>query len=188
MGRDADDKRATRQAQDDLGVNAELLITHLLTNYSQILPRNPRLIIRVASAWAMLRAVARTLDLDLQSDGANELLVRAAVIWVRFPVLADELLDADVPPITDPLDPGCEERWRRRDVQQALTKRDGQRLHIEDLAARYGTFFAPAVPTPPPSPEPTKVVLVDERAPAPSRPSQRVTPPDVRPNGSQPGT
>jgi len=71
-----------------------VLITHLLTNYSSILPGNPRLIIRVASAWAMLRAVARSLNLEAAAEPANEVLVRAAVIWIRFPVLADEILDS----------------------------------------------------------------------------------------------
>ncbi len=139
------------------------MITHLLTDYPAILPRNPRLIIRVASAWAMLRAVARTLDLEVDAEPAREVLVRAAVIWVRFPVLVDELLDADRPPVTNPTDADCPPRWRRRDVQQVLTMRSGHRLDIEDLALYYGTFFAPSVPGPAKTPpDPLKVVLVDQ--------------------------
>ena len=154
---------ATAQsARDDLGVNAELLVTHLLTDYAEILPGNPRLIIRVASAWAMLRAVARSLNLETDAEPANEILVRASVIWVRFPVLVDELLDTDRPPVTDPTDPDCPPRWRRRDVQQVLRMRSGQRLHPEDLALYYGRFFEPAVPAPPTErTEPLRVVLLD---------------------------
>jgi hypothetical protein len=144
----------TQAARSDLGVNAQLLITHLLTDFSTVLPGNPRLIIRVASAWAMLRAVARSLDLEVEPEPANELLVRAAVIWVRFPVLVDELLDADQPPIIDPTDPECPPKWRRRDVQQVLTMKDGRRLDIEDLALYYGKFYAPQAPAPAVKPDP----------------------------------
>lgn len=135
----------TRAARDDLGVEAKWLITHLLTNYAHILPNNPRLIIRVASAWAMLRAVARSINLQRDGEPANDLLVRAAVIWVRFPVLADELLDADEPPVIDPENEGCSPRWRRRDVQQVLTMKNDQLLDIEDLALYYGKFYAKPV-------------------------------------------
>jgi WD40 repeat protein len=130
-----------RAAQSDLGTNASLLITHLLTNYSSILPRNPRLIIRVASAWAMLRAVARSLDLEADAEPANELLVRAAVIWVRFPALVDDLLDADRGPVIDPARAECPPKWRRRDVQQVLTMDGGRRLDIDELALYYGKYF-----------------------------------------------
>jgi hypothetical protein len=54
----ADEDR--RMAAADLaGTGAEDLITHLLTGYHVVLPGNPRLVIRVAATWAMLRAVAR---------------------------------------------------------------------------------------------------------------------------------
>ena len=147
---------AARSAKDDLGLNAQLLVTHLLTDYAEILPGNPRLIIRVASAWAMLRAVATSLELERDSALAKEILVRAAVTWVRFPVLVDELLDADSPPNIDPSNPDCLPRWRRPDVQQVLTMRNGQRIDIEDLALYYGTYFAPplapAIKAPPEPP------------------------------------
>lgn len=119
---------------------------HLLTGFAGILPGNPRLIIRVASAWAMLRAVARSLDLEVDAEPANEVLVRAAVIWVRFPVLVDELLDAHEPPATDPHDPACQARWRRRDVQHVLTMKDGSRMDAEILALYYGKCFTPPIP------------------------------------------
>jgi hypothetical protein len=134
-------------AESDLGVNAALLVTHLLTNYSAILPGNPRLIIRVASAWAMLRAVAQSLNLGIDGEPETDLLVRAAVIWVRFPVLVDEILDAGEPPIIDANMSDCTPRWRRRDVQEVLTTSTGL-LKIEDLAAYYGKFFSPEVPRP----------------------------------------
>lgn len=137
-----------RSAETDLGVGSQLLVTHLLTDYHDILPGNPRLIIRVAASWAMLRAVARSLNLEAENEPANELLVRAAVIWVRFPVLVDRLLDADQPPVIDPADEACPAAWRRRDVQQVLTMRDRTRVDIQDLAAYYGKFFAPEVAQP----------------------------------------
>src|SRR5690606_13848485 len=93
----------------------------------------------------MQRAEARSLNLEVDAEPANELLVRAAVIWVRFPLLVDDLFDADRVPIIDPAHPDCPPRWRRNDVQQVLTMNDGRRLDVEDLALYYGTFFPPQV-------------------------------------------
>ncbi|MEU6021856.1 P-loop NTPase fold protein [Micromonospora sp. NPDC047134] len=165
----------TKAAQSDLSINAQLLVTHLLTNYGTILPNNPRLIIRVAAAWAMLRAVARSINLQHDTEPANEILVRAAVIWVRFPVLVDELLDADEPPIIDPLHDGCAPKWRRRDVQQVLTTDDGQQLHIEDLALYYGKFFAP------PTPRPATSRTGAQESEQPSTPTDTAAPPPAVP-------
>jgi WD40 repeat protein len=133
-------------AESDLDANAALLVTHLLTKYSAILPDNPRLIIRVATAWAMLRAVASSLNLAIDGQRETDLLVRAAVIWVRFPVLVDEILDADEPPVIDSNSSGCTPRWRRRDVQEVLRTSSDRLLKIEELAAYYGKFFSPEVP------------------------------------------
>lgn len=136
---------AISSAQADLGAYAQLLVTHLLTNYAEILPGNPRLIIRIATAWAMLRAVAVSLGRPVADEHHSDLLVRAAVIWIRFPVLVDEILDSDSPPIIDPGNPACSPRWRRRDVQQVLTTFDGELIDITALAAHYGRFFSPPV-------------------------------------------
>jgi hypothetical protein len=135
-------------AESDLDVNAALLVTHLLTKYSAILPGNPRLIIRVATAWAMLRVVAQSLNLAIDDEHETDLLVRAAVIWVRFPALVDEILDADEPPVIDSDSSDCTPRWRRRDVQKVLRTSTGRPLKIEELAAYYGKFFSPEVPGP----------------------------------------
>jgi len=145
--KDVTEPRRVGVAESDLGVNAALLVTHLLTRYSAILPGNPRLIIRVASAWAMLRAVAQSLNLGMDGKRETDLLIRAAVIWVRFPVLVDEILDAAEPPIIDANMSDCAPRWRRRDVQEVLTTSTGL-LKIEDLAAYYGKFFGSEVPSP----------------------------------------
>jgi hypothetical protein len=108
----------------------------------------------------MLRAVAGSLGLGVASDHQTDLLVRAAVIWVSFPVLADELLDADDPPVIDPLNSACVPKWRRRDVQQVLKTSDGHLLDVTELAAYYGKFFSPAIGSPPTAPkEPLTVVL-----------------------------
>lgn len=68
------------------------------------------------------------------------------MIWVRFPVLVDELLDADRAPVIDPTDDACPPRWRRNDVQQVLTMNNGRRLDLIDLAPYYGKFFPPQIP------------------------------------------
>jgi WD40 repeat protein len=145
--KDMTEPRRVGVAESDLGVNAALLVTHLLTKYSAILPGNPRLTIRVATAWAMLRAVAQSLNLSIEGEHETDLLVRAAVIWVRFPALVDEILDAAEPPIIDSNTSDCTPRWRRRDVQEVLTTSTGL-LKIEDLAAYYGKFFSPEAPSP----------------------------------------
>jgi len=147
-------------------VSTELLVTHLLTDYHEILPGNPRLIIRVASTWAMLRAVGRSLGLEVDAEPENALLVCAAVIWVRFPRLVDDLLDDDRPPVIDPTDPDCPPRWRRSDVQQVLRLNNGSRVNIEDLAPFYGRFYAPAVEGPTPKdPDPLRVVITRDQPP-----------------------
>jgi WD40 repeat protein len=166
-------------AESDLGVDAALLVTHLLTKYSAILPGNPRLIIRVATAWAMLRAVAQSLDFAIDGERETDLLVRAAVIWVRFPVLVDEILDADEPPVIDSNRSDCTPRWRRRDVQEVLTTSTGRLLKIEALAAYYGKFFSPEVPSPvSKAKEPLEVKLVNaagnEQPQSPSPPAADV--------------
>jgi WD40 repeat protein len=125
VGKAAVDQARIGIAESDLGVNAALLVTHLLTKYSGILPGNPRLIIRVATAWAMLRAVGQSLNLSIEGERATDLLVRAAVVWVRFPVLVDEILDAPEPPIIDSKSPDCTPHWRRRDVQEVLKRAPG---------------------------------------------------------------
>ena len=64
---------------------------------------------------------------------------------IRFPVLVDEILDSDTPPVIDRLDPNFGPKWWRRDVQQVLTRSGGQLIDITKLAAYYGRFCSPAV-------------------------------------------
>jgi hypothetical protein len=87
------------------------------------------------------------MNLGIDGERETDLLVRAAVIWVRFPVLVDEILDAAEPPIIDANISDCTPRWRRGDVQEVLTTSTGL-LKIEDLGAYYGKFFSPEVPSP----------------------------------------
>ena len=67
---------------------------HLLLEYAEIVPANPRLIRRVANAWAMLEA----LRLHLGHNEPDDVVVRAAILFVQYPSLVDLLLDATVPP------------------------------------------------------------------------------------------
>lgn len=180
---------AAQAASDDLGSGAQLLVHHLLTGYAAILPGNPRLIIRVASAWAMLRAVGRSLDLEVDTEPENEIVARAAVTWVRFPVLVDELLDAHEPPVTDPHDPDCQPRWRRRDVQHVLTMNNGNRMDIRLLANYYGKYVPPTsadtrTPTRPDMPRPRSATDRNSQ-PLPRAAAPRPDPPDGWPGNQE---
>lgn len=127
--------------------NATLLATrhregHLLAFYSRILPPNPRLIRRVANTWGMLEAL-RT---HLGHDEADEVVVRAAVLYVAFPTLVDGLLDEPSAPrlrdaIGDPPCPGLAETWERADVLDVLVRADGTLVQPAAIARCYGRSY-----------------------------------------------
>lgn len=123
---------------------------HLLNNHGRLMPSNPRLIKRVADAWAMLQE----LDRYLGNDFDDEVIARAAIVLVRFPSLASELLSAAELPEGPAgpkgtvagdadLDPGVktndrplsavEELWRRGEVKRVV-----ESITAEQLARCYG--------------------------------------------------
>ena len=71
---------------------------HLLITYPALMPASPRLIRRVVNTWGMLETVKS--HVGHQHD--DDTVIRAAVFFVRFPSLVDELIDTQTPvPIHD---------------------------------------------------------------------------------------
>src|SRR5262249_1221262 len=65
---------------------------HLIAHYASSMPANPRLIKRVANAWEMLLAVQSHLHPGRPTNHEpHDVLVRAAILYVRFPTLVDDL-------------------------------------------------------------------------------------------------
>jgi hypothetical protein len=74
-------------------------------NHATVMPANPRLIKRVANTWGMLLAVQSHPHPNRPADfPPKDHLVRAAIMFVRFPSLVDDLLSCPTPPSLD-LDP-----------------------------------------------------------------------------------
>jgi hypothetical protein len=71
---------------------------HLLQTYTSLMPANPRMIKRVANALGMLLAVQTHVG-HTEDDDA---MARAAILLVRFPLLAARLRHDDLPNGTDP--------------------------------------------------------------------------------------
>ena len=111
-------------------------------------PANPRLVTRVANAFGMLMA----LQLQLGRRDPEDLVARAAIMFVRFPTLVDQLLSEPDPPAIDPTtapaDNGGTSPWLRPDVQQVLRDQHGTPIDIVTLAGCYGREYAPAVAAP----------------------------------------
>jgi hypothetical protein len=76
------------------------------------------------------------LKVHLGHDQPNEVLVRAAVMMIRFPDLVDELLSAPEPPEFDRGMSDGESRWERRDVREVVLGCSAQ-----DLAICFGRIF-----------------------------------------------
>ncbi len=119
---------------------------HLLADYADIVPANPRLIRRVANAWAMLEA----LKLHLGHDEPDDVVVRAAILFVAYPSLVDQLLDRPTPPEIHapgaaPADPAADP-WSRPDVVGVLRRRDGTLVDARSIGACYGKLFPAAHP------------------------------------------
>lgn len=119
---------------------------HLLASYTMILPSNPRLIRRVANTWAMLEALKN----HVGHDEPDDVVVRAAVIYVTFPSLVDALLDdvrAPVVPsrIDDPApEANGDSLWLRPDVLNIITREDGTLVSPESIARCYGKAYVGA--------------------------------------------
>ena len=115
-------KRAAKAATGEATQARE----HVLAQYAPLLPSNPRLIKRVANAWGMLMALGD--HVGHQED--QDVVIRAAILMVRFPVLVDALLtDVDLPSGVVKKDiqdggsgelPVAERLWQRSDVQAVV--------------------------------------------------------------------
>lgn len=173
--RQADAEAAARASEADASLAAlERTEEHLLAQYVGIVPNNPRLIRRVANCWGMLKAIRK--HLNTKAAGVDDdALVRAAVLFVAFPTVVDQLLDAVSPPVL--LDtPGttspstlagtgakadgaaaAPSPWSRPDVLHVLRRPDGTYLDTTTLALCYGHTFPPPIPLQPPAPVPTPV-------------------------------
>jgi hypothetical protein len=140
---------------------------HLLAGYAPLMPANPRLVARVANTFGMLMA----LRLHVGHREPQDYVARAAIAFVRFPALVDQLLSDPDPPELEPppdLKPaaqphGSEVRadghasastrrcWWRRDVQQVLRDEQGQLIDAVRLARCLGREYPPPVPSPGPA-------------------------------------
>jgi hypothetical protein len=120
---------------------------HLLTRYAAVMPANPRLVKRVANTFGMLHA----LGLHLAHHEDNDTIGRAAIMFVRFPTLVDQLLSDPEPPSTRSGPghaPEAQTPWQRPDVQQLLTRDDGTAVDIAAVARCFGRRFPPAPASP----------------------------------------
>lgn len=106
------------------------LTSHLMTRYADQMPRNPRLIKRVANAWSMLQA----LQLSIGRVRSEQDLVAAAIVMTAYPTLLDTLLHA---PVLPP-DTGV---WRRPDVVDVRRLGRDACPALRDLAECFGRFF-----------------------------------------------
>ncbi|SMO55438.1 WD40 repeat [Propioniciclava tarda] len=125
---------------------------HLLERNVALLPANPRLIRRIANYWTMLQA----LKLYLAHGLGQDVLMRAAVVAIQFPTLAELVLrstwlttidaatkDSD----KDPQDvKTARALLKRPDVQTALIGPDGP-VTLVQLARAYGRFVPDAPAT-----------------------------------------
>ncbi len=115
---------------------------HLLTAYPSIMPGNPRLIRRVVNTWGMLEA----LKMHVRHPHGDDVLVRAAVVFVRFPSLVDELLDEHSPAvIADVLRPKYKGNWARPDVLAVLQLADSSYVEPRVIGECYGRRYASSV-------------------------------------------
>jgi hypothetical protein len=121
-----------RKATDEKAINA--VRQHLLMDprYTSIMPRNPRLVKRVANAYGMVRALRDHVG-HRESD---DVMIRAATLLVRFPSLIDDLLFAPEPPSIAALGPPTTSGWQRGDVRQVVGT-----CSPESLARCFGREF-----------------------------------------------
>ncbi|HEY8472788.1 MAG TPA: P-loop NTPase fold protein, partial [Natronosporangium sp.] len=101
---------------------------HLLHSYPSLMPANPRMIKRVANALGMLQAIRR----HVQHTETDDAMARAAILLVRFPVLAARLRD------DHRLDP-ADTLWSRPGVRAVLGE-----CSLESLARCLGRANPPS--------------------------------------------
>lgn len=109
---DQESIRIDRVRQEATPAANDVRSHHLLHTYARLMPANPRMIKRVANALGMLEVVR----IHVRHTEDDDAMARAAILLVRFPVLAarlrlDDLVDGkdpcwDLPDVRDVLD-GC---------------------------------------------------------------------------------
>ena len=95
--RDQESAEIDRVRQEATAAATDVRRDHLLHTYAGLMPTNPRMIKRIANAWGMLRAVKT----HVRHAEDNDAMGRAAILLVRFPVLAARLRLDDLSNSTD---------------------------------------------------------------------------------------
>jgi WD40 repeat protein len=95
--------------QEAIAAATEVRSHHLLHTYASLMPANPRMIKRVANALGMLQAIR----IHVRHTEDDDAMARAAILLVRFPVLAARLRLDDKVNGKDP----C---WNLPDVREVL--------------------------------------------------------------------
>jgi KAP family P-loop domain len=126
--RDQEREQIDRVRQEATAAATDVRSDHLLHTYAGLMPANPRMIKRIANALGMLRAI-RT---HVQHTEDDDAMARAAILLVRFPVLAARLRLDDLSNGTDP----C---WHLPCVRDVLGGRS-----LESLARCLGRADPPS--------------------------------------------
>lgn len=107
--RDQESEEIDQVRQEATPAATDVRSAHLLHTYAGLMPANPRMIKRIANALGMLLAIKR----HVRHTEDDDALARAAILLVRFPVLAARLRFDDLSNGTDP----C---WRLPGVRDVL--------------------------------------------------------------------
>ncbi|MDX6390070.1 MAG: hypothetical protein QOJ73_1133 [Streptosporangiaceae bacterium] len=107
--RDRESEEIDRVRQEATAAATDVRSAHLLHTYTGLMPANPRMIKRIANALGMLRAIM----IHVRHSEDDDAMARAAILLVRFPVLAARLRFDDLSDGTDP----C---WRLPCVRDVL--------------------------------------------------------------------
>lgn len=127
--RDQESLQIDRVLQEATAAATAVRSHHLLHTYAGLMPANPRMIKRIANTLGMLRAVQTHVG-HIEDDDA---MARAAILLVRFPVLAARLRLDDLLNCTDPW-------WDLPGVRDVLGK-----CSLESLARCLGRADPPSV-------------------------------------------
>ena len=133
-------KQAADEAEAAASIEAVVEDTrHLITTYHQILPANPRLIRRVVNTWGMLTALRK----HVRHSEEDDTLIRAAVFFVMFPTLTDELLSSKpLIGVKDILAKKYDGPWKHPDVLRVLQTTDDE---IDEANLKPEDFLEPRV-------------------------------------------
>ncbi|MGH8940590.1 MAG: P-loop NTPase fold protein, partial [Actinomycetes bacterium] len=96
--RDQESEEIDRVRQEATAAATDVRSAHLLHTYAGLMPANPRMIKRIANALGMLRAIMT----HVRHTEDDDAMARAAILLVRFPVLAARLRLDELPYDTDP--------------------------------------------------------------------------------------